>query len=86
MIDMGLNNIVNNDRYPFHTGIFNAWIQDWESEIPRTLDQENEQRLIQKYKNIRFLDYEDNQTYIIAPGILKFKGTTRRNKQYWVVG
>ena len=46
----------------------------------------SEERLLQKYKNIRFLDDEENQTYIIAPENLEFKGTTRRNKQYFVVG
>ena len=56
MVDMGLDNIVQNDREPRHARIFNAWIKDWESCILITRDQENEQRLLQEYKNIRFLD------------------------------
>ena len=80
MFDMGLNNIVHHDREPGNARIFNTWIEDWEPDIPRTRDQENEQRLIHKYKNIMFLDDEDNPTYMIAPENLEFKGTTRRNK------
>ena len=86
MVDMGLGNIVHNDRETRHSRIFNAWIEDWESDILRTQDQENEQRLLQKYKNIRFFDDEDNQTYMIAPENFEFKGPTRGNKQYCVVG
>ena len=74
MVDMGLDNIVHNDREPCHARIFNACIEDWESDILRTRDQENEQRLLHQYTNIRFLDDEDNQTYIIAPEIWILKG------------
>ena len=73
MVGMGLDNILHNDREPCHARIFNAWIEDWESDILRTWYQEIEQRLLQKYKNIRFLDDEDNQTYIIDPENLEFK-------------
>ena len=86
MVDMGIDNIVHNDREPRHARIFNSWIYYWESDILRTQDQENEQRLLQKYNNISFLDDEYNQTYIIDPEKLEFKGPTRRNKQYYVVG
>ena len=41
MIDMGLENIVHHDRYPHHDKILNAWIKDWDSDIPRTRDQDN---------------------------------------------
>ena len=54
VVDMGLDNIVNNDREPRHSMIFNAYIEDWESDILRTRDQENEKYLLHKYKNIRF--------------------------------
>ena len=67
MVDMGLDNIVNHDREPRNARIFNARIKDWESNIPRTQDHDNEQRLPHKYKNIRFLDDEDNKTYMIVP-------------------
>ena len=86
MVDMGLDKIVHNDTEPLHARIFNTYIEDWESDTLRTRDQENEQLILHKYKNIRFLDDEDNQTYMIAPGNLEFKGATRRNKQYCVVG
>ena len=86
MVDMGIDNIVYNYREPRHARILNAWIEDWESDILRTRDQENEQCLMQKYKNIRFFDDEDNQIYMIAPENLEFKGTTRRNNQYCLVG
>ena len=33
-----------------------------------------------------FFDDEDNQIYMITPKKLEFKRTTRRNKQYCVVG
>ena len=49
-----------------------------------TQDQENEQHLLQKYKNVRLFDDDDNQTYMIVPENLEF--TTRRNKQYCVFG
>ena len=80
MVYMSLDNILHHDRQPFHARIFNASIKDWESDILRTQDQENEQPLLQKYKNIRLLDDEGNRTYMISPEILEFKGTTRRNK------
>ena len=67
MVDMGLDNIFNNERGPRQARIFNSWIEDWESEILRTQYQDNEKRLLQKYNNLRFLDDEYNKTYIIAP-------------------
>ena len=60
MVDMGINNIVHNYGDPLDARIFNAWIEDWESDTLRTLYQDNEQRLMQIYKSIMFLDYEDN--------------------------
>ena len=33
MVDMGIDNIVHNDRDSRHDRIFNAWINDWESVI-----------------------------------------------------
>ena len=60
MVGVGLDNIVNHDREPRHARIFNAWIDDWESYILRTRDQENEQCLMHKYKNLMLLDDEDN--------------------------
>ena len=48
MVDMGLDNIVHNDRAPRHARIFNAWIEDWELDILITQDQENEQQILQK--------------------------------------
>ena len=86
MVDMGIDNIVHNDRDSRHDRIFNAWINDWESDILRTQDQENEQSLLKKYNIIRLFDDEENQTYMIATENLEFKGSTRRNKQYYVVG
>ena len=86
MVDMGLDNIVHNDRESLHARIFNSWIEDWESDIPRSRDQDNEQRLLQKYKNRRFLDDDYNQTYMISLENLEFKGTTRSYKQYYAVG
>ena len=77
---------MHNYRELRHASILNAWIKDWDSDILRTQDQENEICLLQKYNNIRFLDDEDNQTYILDPEHLDFKGTTISNKQYCVVG
>ena len=73
-------------KEPYHANVLNFWIEYWESDILITQDQENEKCLTQKYNNIRFLDDEDNQTYMISPEKLEFKGPTRRNKQYCVVG
>ena len=70
MVDMGLDKIAHHDRELLHASIFNAWIKDWESDILITRNQEDEQRLLHKYKNIRFLDDEDNKTYVIAPEML----------------
>ena len=86
IVDMGLDNIVHNEREPSHVRIFNAWIKDCKSDTLRTQDQDNKQRLLQKYKNLRFLDDEYNQTYMIAPENLEFKRLTRRSKHYCVVG
>ena len=86
MVYMVFDNIVHNYRELCHDRIFNTWIKDWESDILRTQYKENEQRLLQKSKNIRFFDDEYNQTYMIAPENLDFKGSTRRNKHYCVVG
>ena len=86
MIYMGLDRIVNHDRDLLHARIFNVWIEDWESDTLRIPDQGNDQRLLQKYKNIRLLDDEDNKTYMISPESLDIKDPTRRNKKYCVVG
>ena len=48
--------------------------------------QDNEQRLLHKYNNLRFLDDEENKNYIIVAENLDFKGPTRWNNQYSVVG
>ena len=48
MVDMSLDKIVHHDRETCHDRIFNAWIEDSESDILRTQDQENEKRLMQK--------------------------------------
>ena len=73
MVDMGLDNIVNNYRDPLHARIFNVWIKDLDSDILITRDQDNEQRLLHKYNNLRFLDDEEHQTYMISPLNLEFK-------------
>ena len=86
MVDMGLDKIVHHDREPCHDRILNAWIKYWESYILRTRYQDNEKNLIKKYKNTSFLDDEENQTYMIPPENLEFKGPTKINKQYCVVG
>ena len=86
MVDMGLDNIVYYDRELHHSKVSNAWIKDWESDVLRTRDHENDHCLLHKYKNIKFLDDEDNQTYMLTPENLEVKGPTRRNKQYCVVG
>ena len=57
MVDMGLDNIVHNDRDTCHARIFNACIKDWELDI-LTRDRYNEKWLLQKYNIIRFLDGE----------------------------
>ena len=85
MVDMGFDFKKNHDREISHARISNAWIKDWDSDILRTQNQENEQRLLHKYNNLRFPDDEENQIYIIAPESLDFKRPTGRNKQYCVV-
>ena len=72
MVDMGLDKILHNDREPLHARIFNDWIDDWESDTLRTRDSDNEQRLLHKYKNIRFFDEENNQIYMIFSENLDF--------------
>ena len=86
MVGMGIDNIVHHDRELCHARILNTWIDDWNSGILIKLDQENEQRLPQKYSNLRLLDDEKNQTYMIVPENLDFKGPTRRSKQNCVFG
>ena len=86
MVAMGIYNIVHNDREPRHARIFSAWIKYWKLDILRSRYQENEQRLFQKYNNLRFLGDEENETYIVSPEKLEFKGPTIRNEQYCVVG
>ena len=48
MFDMGLDDIFHHDREIIHSRIFNVWIEYWDSDILRTRDQDNEQRLLQK--------------------------------------
>ena len=86
IVAIGLDNIVHHDREPLHDSILNYWIQDWDPEILRTRYQENDQNLLHKHKNLRFLDDKDNQTYMIGPEKLKFKRNTIRNEKYCVVG
>ena len=69
VVDTGFDNIVHHNRYPCHVRILNSLIEDWESDILRTLDQDNEHHLPNKYNNLRLLDDEENQTYTIAPEI-----------------
>ena len=38
MVEMGIDKIVYNYSEPLHARIFNAWIEDWESDIMITLD------------------------------------------------
>ena len=85
MVEMGLDNIVHNYREPCHVSILNACIEDWESDILRTLDQDNEKRLMQKYNIIGLFDDEGNKIYMIAPENLEFEAPNRRNNQYCVV-
>ena len=86
MVDMGLDKIVHHDREPRHKRILNFWINDWESDTLRALDQDNEKQLLHKYKNLRFLDDEGNHIYMTPPENLEFKGPTRRNKQDFLFG
>ena len=67
MVAMGLDNIVHHDREHHHARISNSWFKDLGSYILRKWYQDNEQRLLQKYKNLGFLDDEENKTYTIAP-------------------
>ena len=60
MVDMDIDTILHNDREPLHVRTFNAWIEDWESDILVTLYQDNEQHIMHKYRNIRLLDEEEN--------------------------
>ena len=85
IVDMGLDNIVYNDGAPLRSKIFNAWIEDWESDILRTWGQNNDQSFLHKFKIMRFIDVQENQTYMIAPENLEFKGLIRSNNQYFVV-
>ena len=85
MVDMGLDNNVHNDSEPRHSRIFNAWIEYWESDIRQIQDQDNEQRLLKKYNNLRLLHDGENQNYMIAPENFWFKGSNRKNNQYCVV-
>ena len=56
MVDMGLDKIAHHDRELLHASIFNAWIKDWDSDILITKYQDNEKKIMQKDKNLRFLD------------------------------
>ena len=48
MVDIVIDNIVNNDRKTHHARIFNTSIKDWESQIPKKRDQENNKNLLQE--------------------------------------
>ena len=50
MVNMGLDKILHNDREPQYARTFHAWTEDWESDILRIRDQENEQRLQQELR------------------------------------
>ena len=86
IVEIDLYNTMHHDREPIHARIFNACIKDWDSDILITKYQDNESRLLKKYKNLRLLDDDDNKTYKITPENLEFKGTIKRNNQYCVVG
>ena len=43
MVDMSRDNILHHDRYIIRVRTLNACIRYWESDILRTLDQENDQ-------------------------------------------
>ena len=85
MVTMGIDNIMYHDMELHHARILNSWIEDWESGILVIQYQDNEQCLMKKYKNLRFIDDEDNHNCMIVPEKLEPEGTSRINKQYCVV-
>ena len=62
---------------------FNAWIEDWEKELLQKRNQKAEAKLLKKYKNLLFVDDNDNKLYEVAPENLEWKGS--RKERGWCV-
>ena len=53
--------------------IFRCWVEDWEKEARSKNDPVQEARLLQKYKDMRFYDLDNQVNYTIHPGNMEFQ-------------
>ena len=60
-------------KEPATTRIFRAWVEDWEEELLRKNDCVAEARLLEKYKNLVFLDPDTKCTFTVESQNLEFR-------------
>ena len=60
-------------KEPATTRIFRAWVEDWEEELLRKNDCVAEARLLEKYKNLVFLDPHTKCTFTVESQNLQFR-------------
>ena len=53
--------------------IFRAWVEDWEEELLKKNDCVAEARLLEKYKNLVFLDPDTEETFTVFGNNLEFR-------------
>ncbi len=76
LINFGL--AAENLRQPKIHRIFRAWLQDWEKELLEVNDCVAEEQLLEKYRDLMFLDPDTNKTFKVWGGNLEYHRGSRK--------
>ena len=79
--DLQLSNFgldVEDLRQPKIHRIFRAWLEDWEKELLEVNDCVAEARLLEKYRDLMFLDPDTNKTFKVWGGNLEYHRGSRK--------
>ena len=70
---------MENHRQPKIDRIFQAWLEDWEKELLEVNDCGTKAWLLEKYRDLVFLDPDTNKTFKVWGGNLEYhKGSRKR--------
>lgn len=69
---------MENLRQPKIHRIFRAWLEDWEKELLEVNDCVAEARLLEKYRDLMFLDPDTNKTFKVWGGNLEYHRGSRK--------
>ncbi len=79
--DLQLSNFgldVENLRQPKIHRIFRAWLEDWEKELLEVNDCVAKAWLLEKYRDLMFLDPDTNKTFMVWGGNLEYHRGSRK--------